>query len=103
MSKQYTIYLGITSIDYDKHCKPPLEQWLNQISHVITQEGIRGATITPSFGLWEGKLEYGYTISIINTGDVTLDMLYTICRGLNKVFHQQCILLTTQTIKDELI
>ena len=86
---KYTLYVGGGTID--------------TIEPILTKHGINGATMTPVHGLWEGKLEYGTKIEIVQFSDIFSLLLGALVYELKEVLKQDSVLITVEKLEARLL
>ena len=86
---KYTLFVGGGTID--------------SVEPILTKHGVNGATMTPVHGLWEGKLEYGTKIEIIEIGPHNSNAIGSAVVELKEVLKQDCILMTVETLQAKLL
>ena len=86
-SMRYNIHLGVD-------CPS------SELATIISQY-FKGATISRGQGLWQGKLEPSYTITLIVDGDDALQV-HKLATKLKTFYRQQAVLVTREVLQSKL-
>lgn len=75
------------------------------LAKLVGLAGLEGCTILDARGMWAGEYEDSKVIEILeNEADLTVESkVYGLAKALKNVFHQEAVLVTTDTVSGTFI